>query len=118
MEAIDTASLLIRLGIGSVMVLFGISQQKSPQNWLGYIPGLVRFILPIKPEQFMRIHSLGNIALGSLLISGAWPTVSVCLALGWWLWVLPFAFYKDFTIGMRDLAIVMSLAALLALQQV
>lgn len=115
MDTIDTASLLLRLGVGVVMLLFGISQVKSPEKWLKYIPGLIRFLMPVKPESFMRIHSFGNLGLGFLLVSGLFQPVSIWLALVWWLWVLPFAFFYEYTVGLRDLAIIMALLALLAL---
>lgn len=115
MDNIDTATLLIRLGVGGVMLLFGISQIKSPEKWLKYMPSLIRFLMPIKPESFMRIHSLGNLGLGLLLITGLLQPLSIGLALAWWIWVLPFAFSYDYTVGLRDFAIIMALAALLVL---
>jgi hypothetical protein len=116
MQDVEVAALLIRLVVGVVMVLFGISQMRSPEKWLKYIPGLLRFIMPIKPASFMRIHSLGNLGLGLLLASGLWQPASIWLALVWWILVLPFAFYYEYTVGLRDAAIIMALIALLVMQ--
>jgi hypothetical protein len=115
MESAETAAILIRIGVGIVQAVFGISQFKSPHKWTSYMPGLIRFILPVSPETFMRVHAMGNLALGILLLAGLWMPVTIWLALAWWIWILPFAFYKDFSIGMRDTAIIMSLIALLVL---
>lgn len=111
----ETAALLIRIGVGTVMVAYGVSQQLSPHKWLDYMPGLVSFIMPIRPASYIRIHSLGNLGLGILLLGGLWMPAALWLVLAWWIWILPFAFYKDFTIGLRDSAIIMSLIALLVL---
>jgi hypothetical protein len=116
MDFVETASLLIRLGIGFNMVVFGLSQLRSPQKWLPYMPKIIQFLMPIKPTSFMRIHSFGNIILGLLLMIGLWQPVSIWLALLWWASILPFAFLYEFGVGIRDLSIVMCLIALLVLQ--
>ncbi|MDB5181361.1 MAG: hypothetical protein JWP13_124 [Candidatus Saccharibacteria bacterium] len=79
------------------------------------MPGIVRFLMPVKPSSFMRVHGIGNLALGILLVSGLFQPVSIWLALLWWAWVSPFAFYYEFTVGLRDLAIIMALISLLIL---
>jgi hypothetical protein len=115
MDHVEVAALLIRLGVGIVMVSFGLYQVTKPETWLKYIPKPLQFIMPFKPTSFMRIHALGNIGLGLLLAIGIWQPVSVWLALLWWAWVLPFAFYAELTMGLRDFAIIMALIALLLL---
>lgn len=115
MNDIAAADLLIRVGVGIVMVAFGINQIASPVNWLKYIPRLVRFIMPIDSRVFMRLHGTGNVTLGLFLASGLLQPLSIWTALLWWLWILPFAAYYDRTIGLRDFAIIVSLAALLVL---
>lgn len=117
MDNVDTASLIIRLTIGAVMVIFGTSQMKSPQKWLKYMPGIIRFLMPVRPTSFMRIHALGNLTLGSLLLLGLFQPASLWLALLWWAWVAPFAFYYEFTVGLRDIAIIAALASIIILQQ-
>lgn len=116
MSDIETAELIIRLSIGLAMIVFGASQMKSPEKWLKYMPGIIRFLMPIKPTSFMRMHSVGNISLGFLLAAGLFQPVSIWMALLWWIWVSPFAFYYEFTVGLRDLAIIMSLVSLLLLR--
>lgn len=116
MQDIEIANLLIRLSIGTVMFIFGLSQVKSPEKWLKYMPGIIRFLMPIKPTSFMKVHALGNLSLGILLASGLFQPISIWVAIVWWAWVSPFAFYYEFTVGLRDLAIIMAIVSLLFLQ--
>lgn len=115
MNNTEIADLMIRLGVGITQVVFGLSQQRSPEAWLGYIPRPLRYIMPIKPTTFMRIHSLGNIGLGAWLVSGLAQPAAVWCSLLWWAWILPFAFYRALAIGMRDFTIIIALIALLTL---
>lgn len=110
--------LIIRLGVAVTMVLFGINQLLSPAQWISYIPGSLRNILPIKPETTMRMHALGNIILGLWLAVGIYPIAGSWVNLLWWISILPFAFIKDWRIGMRDLSIIASLVALILLQNI
>ncbi len=115
MDDRQIAEFLIRVSVGLTMFIFGAHQIVSPQRWLHYIPGPLKFIMPIQPTTFLRIHGSGNILLGVLLITDPFPPVSICLALTWWLWVMPFAFYYDWTVGLRDFAIAMALLAVVYL---
>lgn len=115
MDHVQTASLLIRLGVGVVMVLFGLSQLRSPELWLTYIPRIIRFFMPMEPKIFMRIHSLGNLGLGLLLCLGIWFPVILWITIFWWISILPFAFYYEYTVGLRDVSIILALIALLML---
>lgn len=111
----EIAGLLIRFGVGLVMIVFGINQMRSPTGWLAYMPPFVRFILPIDSKLFMRMHGVTNLVLGALLLSGLWLPVAACIALAWWIWILPFATYYHWTVGLRDLAIILALLALVYL---
>lgn len=116
MQDIHTARLLIQIGVGIVMILFGLSQITSPDKWLKYLPRFVRFIMPVKPTNFMRAHSLGNLGLGILLAIGVWQPAVIWITIFWWISILPFAFYAEYSIGLRDVAIILSLIGLLLLQ--
>lgn len=115
MTRVEVAALLIRLGVGIVMALFGISQMKSPEPWLRYIPRFFRFIMPVKPTGFMRLHGFLNIALGVLLAASIWQPAMTWICAIWWLTITPFAFYYEFSVGLRDLAIIMSLVAVIVI---
>jgi hypothetical protein len=115
MDHVETVSLLIRLGVGIPMILFGISQLRTPEKWLKYMPGLFRFILPVKATSFMRVHSVGNLLLGALLAAGVWEPAILWITIFWWVSILPYAFYYEYSVGLRDASIIMALIALLVL---
>lgn len=115
MNSVHTAELLIRLGIGIVMILFGLNQILKPAKWQVYIPGFLRFIMPFKPTSFLRLHGSLNVLFGILLAVGIWQPVSIWIAAIWWTAILPFAFFYAYSVGLRDAAIIMSLVALLVL---
>jgi uncharacterized protein YjeT (DUF2065 family) len=116
MSDIEIARLLIRSAVGFVMLCFGIYQMYRPAAWIKYIPRAVKFVMPLQPATIMRIHSLGNLSLGLLLIAGVLQPLSLFAALAWWIFILPFCARIDITEGLRDLAIICSLAALILLQ--
>jgi hypothetical protein len=113
----ETAILIIRLSVAMTMVLFGINQFLKPGDWTDYIPKWIRNIDPLSPVNTMRLHSLGNIIFGLWLAMGIFPGLSVWVNIFWWISILPFAFLKDWRIGLRDLSITASLIALLLIQR-
>ncbi len=117
----ELAKILISLGGGLLMVSFGINQLRKPQAWLDYVPQWFLKSSPFSPTNFMRLHALGNVAFGLFLFvgviffSGLISLVAAWVALLWMASIVPFAFQKDWSIGMRDLSITLALAALVAL---
>ncbi len=109
------AIFLIQLSVGAVMLLFGIDQLTRPDRWLDYMPQWAQHLSPLAPETQMRLHAAGNIALGILLAVGVWPYVIAWLSLIWFASILPFAFRRDWRIGMRDLVAAVSLVVLVLL---
>jgi hypothetical protein len=106
----DLARLLLRLGPSVVMMAFGSHQMYSPQPWIKeYMPKWIKNLYD--PDITMRIHGTGNAILGLLLLFG----IGEWWSLIWWLSILPFAFYGSWKAGLRDLAIVLSLVALILL---
>lgn len=116
MTDIELATILLRIGVGVVMVAFGIYQILRPGPWLIYIPKLVRFIMPLEATTIIRIHSLGNLSLGMLLLAGLWLPVTLWLVLAWWTFILPLCTRADLTVGLRDFGFIMMIAALILLQ--
>lgn len=105
---------LLRLGPSLVMILFGLNQMYSPQNWFKYIPDWVQN-WNISPQTLMYVHAAINVLLGVLLLSG-WNAVTITtLSIIWFLSILPFAFMADWTVALRDFAIILSMCALLVL---
>lgn len=114
----EQAILLIRLSVALTMVLFGIHQFMNPGQWIDYIPGGLRKFLITTPENTMRMHAIINILLGVWFAVGIYPLVGSWATLLWWVSILPFAFYKDWRIGLRDLSITASVLAVILLRNV
>lgn len=99
----------LRLGVSLAMLAFGLNQFLSPKTWVKqYLPTWFQKLLLLPPITFMRLHALGNLALGSLFLLGLFPGLIPLFVLVWWLTILPFAFWHDWTIGLRDLAIILA----------
>lgn len=97
------------IGIGLVMVAFGMSQISSPRSWYAYIPKWTDRFLPVGKDEFFLLHGGTNVVLGLALISGLAPRPASRLSLWWWLSVTPFAWLVDWRSGARDTAILASL---------
>ena len=106
---------IIRTGVSVTMISFGVSQMYNPTPWLSYMPEWIKKTSPVPSELSMRFHAFGNLAIGLWLVLGILPFVSAWVALVWWVSILPFAFYKDWTLGMRDFTIISALVALVYL---
>jgi hypothetical protein len=117
MTSITTAELLLRIPAALLMLSFGINQMWKPYYWVEEIPPIIKDNLPTKPESFMRVHSLGNIALGVLLLSGLWLYIITWLS-ALWLTSIVLAIFinKNWTVAMRDLCVAASLFALIILE--
>ena len=107
---------LLQWGPSLTMLLFGVSQWRHPERWTEYIP---EWVIPFSffddKKALMRFHALGNIVFGAFLFSTLYPLAAAWIAFLWWISILPFAFRVDWTIGMRDLSVSISLAALIGL---
>jgi uncharacterized membrane protein YphA (DoxX/SURF4 family) len=111
-----TAIWLLRGGVAATMLAFGLHQITNPGKWTQYIPEFMKRSSPLAPEASMRLHALGNIAFGLFLVAGSFhPLLAAWVALIWWVSILPFAFQNKWDVGMRDLSIIFSLAALISL---
>lgn len=109
----DVAIWLIRIGAGVTMLGFGVDQLLHPSAWTEYVPNWMHRLLPMSKEATLRVHSFGNLGLGTLLVLGVLPVVVAWATLVWWLSILPFSFWHRWTIGMRDLSVTFALAAYL-----
>ena len=109
------AIILLKTGAAITMISFGLYQYFLPQGWFGYIPEWMRKRSTLSPEAITRSHSIGNLALGVLLITGFAPLIVAWAAFIWWVSLLPFAFMYSWTVGVRDLTITISILALIFL---
>lgn len=65
----NTSSLVLRVGLGLVMLWFGVSQGKNPSAWVNYLPSFTEN-LPLSQITFIYLNSWFEICLGILLIAG------------------------------------------------
>jgi hypothetical protein len=97
--------LVLRLSIAVTMIAFGIEQVGWPRRWLEYLPPQLAAVIPLKETMVMRLHGTINMILGVWFLLGIGFLVSSWLTLLWWVSILPFAFYRNWRIGLRDVAI-------------
>lgn len=105
------ALLALRVGPGLLMLSFGLNQMQNPSHWLEeYTPNWVRKMSLINVS--MRIHAAINTVLGLVLLLGLFLPVSAWVGFLWMASILPFAFYRSWKTGMRDLSTAFALLAL------
>ena len=103
-------SLFLRIGLGLVLLWFGISETFDPKTWSSYVPLLVQSLLPITVTTFVMVHGIIEVIFGSLLLIGfAQRIVSVLVSLHL-LSILIGVGYNE--IGVRDFGLVMAAIAL------
>jgi hypothetical protein len=113
----ESAIWLIRIGTGATMLTFGVNQILKPLPWIDeYAPEFIKMGKIVDSKLFMRTHGFINILLGLFLMTRILPDINAFLVLLWWLSILPFAFMGSWKAGMRDLAIVTGLIALVRLE--
>jgi cytochrome c biogenesis protein CcdA len=115
MNEVDWARLIIRVVVGIVMIIFGLHQLARPQSWSEYLPPSFARVLPVPVNRFMRTHGLGNFVLGILFTFGIFQPWILWLVLLWWVSILPFAYYSDWGVGLRDTAIIAAIIAVVIL---
>jgi uncharacterized membrane protein YphA (DoxX/SURF4 family) len=65
----NISSLVLRVGLGLVMLWFGVSQGKNPSAWVNYLPTWTES-LSLSQITFIYLNSWFEICLGVLLILG------------------------------------------------
>lgn len=111
MNNLNIAKSFLQLAPASVMMLFGVDQLMNPDAWVKFVPSWI----PIDHITFMRLHAVCNICLGILLALGwqlQWVLWAVVI---WWASIIPFAFLQDWTIAVRDSALLCCIIALIYL---
>ena len=102
--------ILIRISVALVMITFGISELKNPTLWIKeYMPGFIKENGLLPATSIMRSHAITNILLGIIFLLGIFGSIGNVITLIWCISILPFAFYNNWKIGVRDLAIVASI---------
>ncbi len=72
---------VLQIGIGLVVVWFGLQQINDPESWVGYLPSFIKN-LPISEINFVYLNGYFELIFGSLLMVGFYTRiVSFLLAL-------------------------------------
>ena len=72
--------LLIRLGLGTVFMLFGYDKLPHPESWIIYYPPQFSRLVPLPPIECLKLQGIGETLLGAALILGFMTRLSACLA--------------------------------------
>jgi uncharacterized membrane protein YphA (DoxX/SURF4 family) len=111
MNYFNYAIMALRFGPAFLMLSFGINQMQNPGKWLEeYAPAWVRKMPMINIS--MLVHAAINTVLGLVLLSGLFLPTAAWVGLVWMLSILPFAFYRSWKTGMRDVVTAFTLLAL------
>lgn len=103
------APLILRIGLGIVMLWFGYQQLAQPDNWIGWVPEWIS-AFGLSAPNVVFLNGIFEVAAGALLILGVFTRiVSMLLFLHLILIILEIGFTA---IGMRDVAIAVAFAAL------
>jgi len=71
---------IIRISLALVLLWFGIDEIINPENWFGYIPGQLSYILPFSLETFIFLNGIFEIIIGVLLLSGFYTRIVAFVA--------------------------------------
>lgn len=70
------APILLRIGIGTVFLLFGVDKFLHMNVWSAYMPQWLPSLLPFSMEMFMYFQGTLEAILGLFLIIGFWSRTS------------------------------------------
>ena len=104
--------LLLRFGLGIVLLGFGIDQLRNYKPWNKLVPKALRWTQLPSVSVFWRIHATLNVVLGVLLMFGymmeyVTPFVSL------WLLIISLAtFSTNWRVALRDLGLTAASIAL------
>lgn len=104
------SSLSLRIGLGILLLLFGMDELRNPENWLGFIPPWLSNLLPFSASTFLKINASVEIIFGALLLLGMFTRIVAFLAALHMLGIVVSVGYND--IGIRDFAIFCAALAL------
>jgi uncharacterized membrane protein YphA (DoxX/SURF4 family) len=64
------ATLVLRAGLGAVFVWYGIDKTIHPEIWGGWVPAMVKSVLPVSVALFLKAQGVAEITAGVLLLLG------------------------------------------------
>ncbi|MDO8425131.1 MAG: DoxX family membrane protein [bacterium] len=106
----SAAALLLRLGLGAVLLIFGYGKIADTVSWLGFVPPWMIGLLPMDPVQFLRVVGVAEVLLGVLLVVG-WRVRIVAAVVALHLLTILAAVARG-DLAVRDFGLFMAAAAL------
>lgn len=109
-DRVHYAALILRIGLGAVMLWFGSQQLMEPEVWTSWVPAWASFM---PAEKIVMLNGLLEVVLGAMLLLGVFvrPAAAVLFA-----HLVVIIFDIGITeIGVRDIGIAAGLLALVVL---
>ena len=103
-------SLILRIGLGLVLLWFGVSEIVDPETWSSYVPMMVQSLLPISVNLFVTLHGIFEVLLAVLLLVGYAQRIVRVVAVLHLVSITIGVGYNE--IGVRDFGLVMAALAL------
>ena len=105
----DLSPIILRIGIGLVIIWFGLQQINTPLAWVVYLPTFTEN-LPISQTTFVSLNGYFELIFGILLVAGFFTRiVAFFLALHLFGIVLTVGYNE---IGVRDFGIFIALVSI------
>ena len=92
------APFMVRLGLGGVLIWFGVDALLNPGVWSALVPKWILSISHLSADTFMYLNGLIEIILGLLLLIGLWTRLIASLTALLLLGII-------FNLGYGDLAV-------------
>ena len=102
---------IIRIGLALVLLWFGIDEIINPENWFGYIPSWLSYILPFSPYFFITLNGIFEIMMGVLLLIGSYTRIIAFIAALHLLSITVVVGYNE--IGVRDFGLTLMAVSLI-----
>ncbi len=103
------SQIVLRVGIGLVIIWFGLQQVTNPSGWTAYLPSFVKS-LPLSEISFVYLNGYFEIIFGVLMIAGFYLRI-VALLLAIHMAGIVFSVgYNE--IGVRDFGIFIALVSI------
>ncbi len=107
-----SAELALRIGLGVVTLVFGMSQLRDWKPWQAYVPAWLHWAQFPSEALFWRSHALLNVLLGVALFGGFYLQW-IALFLTAWLGIITFVtLFTDKQTSVRDFGLASAALAL------
>ncbi|MCH8003710.1 MAG: DoxX family protein [Nanoarchaeota archaeon] len=105
------ATVVIRVSLALVLLWFGIDEIINPENWFGYIPSWLSYILPFSLDFFITLNGIFEIMIGVLLLIGLYTRIIAFIAALHLLSITIAVGYNE--IGVRDFGLTLMAVSLI-----